>query len=132
MSAIVRLILRGTPHGLAAAYLRLVRPSSIVGAIVFSFLFAAAIGAAIVQFPSYRRHSFSWRAAAVSGFVALVLVVMVATPIAYFLARVRIGDHYEVNSVLMAIFVVGPAAAGVIAGAAMGAFIARYARAMDR
>ena len=88
--------------------------------IVFAALFGVAIGAGFVQVAAFRSESFSWRTVAVTGFVAVILVGAIATVVGYFLARVRIGDHYEVNSVLMAVLVIEPAAAGALAGVIAG------------
>ncbi len=49
-----------------------------------------------------------------------------ATLIGHFLARVRINDHFEVNSDFAAIVVVGPATAGALIGALGGGLMARY------
>jgi TRAP-type C4-dicarboxylate transport system permease small subunit len=47
-----------------------------------------------------------------SGILAVLFVVVVATVVGYFMARVLINDHYEFNSELMAILIVGPATIG--------------------
>ena len=69
---------------------------------------------------------FSFRTALVSGVVAVLLVVLFAIVVGYFLTRVRINDYYEANSVFMAIVVVGPAAVGAVFGAVGGDLIACY------
>lgn len=97
-----------------------------MGFTIFAVLFGLAVAGSVVQFAVLRRSSFSFWTATVSGIFAVVFVVLVATIVGYFVARVRIGDHYEPNSVFMAIVVVGPAAAGALIGAVGGGFIARY------
>jgi uncharacterized membrane protein YcjF (UPF0283 family) len=97
-----------------------------MAAMIFSALFGLAVAAASVQVAALWRDSFSWRAVAASAVGALVFIVAVAAAVGYFLARVRIGDHYEANSTLIGVFVVGPAAAGAVVGAVVGALAARY------
>ncbi|HEY4273142.1 MAG TPA: hypothetical protein VGM65_14175 [Candidatus Udaeobacter sp.] len=97
-----------------------------MGVIIFATLFGLAIAAAFVQLAVLRRQSFSLRTAAASGVIAILFVFLVAIAAGYFVARVRIGDHYEINSEFMAIVVVGPATAGAVVGAIIGGLIARY------
>jgi uncharacterized membrane protein YcjF (UPF0283 family) len=97
-----------------------------MAAMIFSALFGLAVAAAGVQVAAFRRKPFSWRAVAASAVGALVLVVALAAVVGYFLTRVRIADHYEANSTLILVFVVGPAAAGAVVGAVVGAVAARY------
>ena len=97
-----------------------------MGFTIFAVLFGLAVGGSVVQLAVLRRTSFSFRMAVVSGVLAVLLVVLVATVVGYILARVRINDHYEVNSDFMAIVVVGPATAGALIGAISGGFIARH------
>ena len=103
-----------------------------MGVIVFAALVGLIIAAGFVQFTASRNDSFSWRTVAVSGFVAVVFVGAIATVVAYFLARVRIGDHYEANSVLMTALVIEPAAVGALVGVFAGGVIARYTSRLDR
>ena len=99
---------------------------SAMGVIIFAALFGAAITASFVQLTARRSQSFSLRRTAASGFVAVVFVVAVSTIVAYFLTRVHIGDHYEANSILMAVLVVRPATVGAVLGAVGGGLMARY------
>jgi small-conductance mechanosensitive channel len=94
--------------------------------IFFAALFGLAVAASAVQFAVRRHQSFCLRTVAVSGIIAILFVFLVATVIGYFLVRVRINDHYEFNSVFMAIIVVGPATVGAFIGALGGALIARH------
>ena len=94
--------------------------------IFFAALFGLAIAGSVVQFAVRRHQSFSLRTAAVSGLIAILFVFLVAAVLGYFLARVRINDHYEVNSVFMAIVVVGPATVGAFIGAFGGGIIAHH------
>jgi hypothetical protein len=100
-----------------------------MGVIIFGGLFGLAVAASVVQIAVARRASFSVRTVAVSGAVAILFVILVAIIVGYFLARVRINDHYEVNSTFMAIVVVAPATIGALIGAVGGGVIARYAAA---
>jgi len=109
------------------AYLFLVRPKALM--FIFAALFGLAVAGSVVQFGVLRRTAFSFRTALVSGMVAVLFVVLVATVVGYFLIRVRINDHYEINSVFMAIVVVGPATVGALIGAVGGGLIARYSSA---
>jgi hypothetical protein len=97
-----------------------------MGVTIFAGLFGVAVAGSLVQLAVFRRTSFSFRTAAVSGILAVVFVVLVATVVGYFPARVRINDHYELNSVFIAIVVVCPAAAGALIGAIGGGLIARH------
>ena len=97
-----------------------------MGFTIFAVLFGLAVGGSVVQLAVLRRPSFSFRTAAVSGVLAVLFVVLVATVVGYIFARVRINDHYEVNSDFMAIVVVGPATVGALIGAIGGGFIARH------
>jgi hypothetical protein len=97
-----------------------------MGVTIFAVLFGLAVAGSVVQAAVLRRTSFSLRTAAVSGIFAVLFVVLVATVVGYFMARVRIGDHYELNSVFVAIVVVGPATAGALIGAVGGGLIARH------
>ena len=97
-----------------------------MGVVIFAALFGLAIAAAYVQFAVFRRQSFSFRTAAASGLIAILFVSFVALVVGYFIARVRIGDHYEVNSEFMSIVVVVPAILGAFAGSIIGGLIARY------
>jgi hypothetical protein len=117
-------LLRSLAPG-AVAELRLVRPK-VMPVIFFAVLFGLAIAGSVVQFAVLRCQSFSFRTAALSGAIAVLFVFLVATVIGYFLARVRINDHYEVNSGFMAIVVVGPATVGAFIGALCGGLIGRY------
>lgn len=98
-----------------------------MGVIFIATIFGLAVAAGIVQFAVIRSGTFSLRRAGISGVIALLLVSLVATITAYFLTRVHIGDHYEVNSILMITFVCGPAAIGAIVGAVTGGFLAYHA-----
>jgi len=100
-----------------------------MGVTIVAALFGLAVAGSVVQFAVLRRTSFSFRTAALSGLFALLFVVLVSTVVGYFVARVRINDHYEVNSVFMAIVVVGPATAGALIGAVGGGLIARHSSA---
>jgi ABC-type molybdate transport system permease subunit len=97
-----------------------------MGVIIFAALFGLAIAGWFVQFAMLRRQSFSFRTVAVSAVIAIMFVALVATVVGYFVARVRINDHYEVNSTFMLIVVVGPAMVGALVGTVVGGFIARY------
>jgi hypothetical protein len=96
---------------------------------VFHFIVVPALSAGSRSaWVSY--HEFQNRAdpiaAVFSGIFAVLFVVLVATVVGYFMARVPIDDHDEVNSELMAILIVGPAATGAVVGAVGGGLIARY------
>lgn len=97
-----------------------------MGFTIFAALFGLAIAGSVVQFAVLRRTSFSLRAAVVSGILAVLFVLVIATIVGYFVARVRINDHYEFNSVFASIVVVGPATAGALIGAVGGGLVARY------
>jgi DMSO reductase anchor subunit len=96
-----------------------------MGAIIFAALFGLAVGVSVVEFAVLHHKPFSFRMALVSGIAAVLFVVLVATVVGYFLTRVRINDHYEANSVFMAVVVIGPATVGAVVGAIGGALIAR-------
>jgi len=102
-----------------------------MGPIIFGGLFGLAIAASVVQITVARRTSFCFRTAAISGGLAIIFVALVAIVVGYFLARVRINDHYEVNSTFMAVVVVAPATIGAFIGAVGGTLIAHYT-AVDR
>jgi len=97
-----------------------------MGAILIAAIVGLAVATGVVQFGVARSGSFTFRAVAVSGVVAILLVFIVATVVAYFLARVRIGEHYEVNSVFTGVFVVWPGTIGAVIGAVCGAYLAYH------
>ena len=97
-----------------------------MGFTIFAALFGLAIAGSVVQFAVLRRTAFSLRAAVVSGILAVLFVLLGATIVGYFVARARINDHYEFNSVFASIVVVGPATAGALIGAVGGGLVARY------
>ena len=114
------------PRHPAVAYLCLVRRKRVMGVTIIAVLFGLAIAGSVVEITVLRSRSFSLRTAVVSGILAILFVVLVATVVGYFVARVRIDDHYELNSDFMAIVLVGPATAGALIGAVGGGLIARY------
>ena len=93
---------------------------------IFAVLFGLAVAGSVVEFAVLRCRSISFRTAVFSGILAVLFVVVVATVVGYFMARVFINNHYEVNSELMAILIVGPATVGALVGAVGGGLIARY------
>jgi hypothetical protein len=97
-----------------------------MGFMILAAIFGLTVAGSVVQFAVLRRTSFSLRAALVSGILAVLLVLLVATIVGYFVARVRINDHYEFNSVFASIVIVGPATAGALVGAVGGGLVARY------
>ena len=97
-----------------------------MGIIVIAAILGLGVATGVVQFGIARSGSFTFRTVVVTALLAVLLVFAVATVVAYFLARVRIGDHYEVNSVLMGVFVVWPATIAAVIGAACGAYLARH------
>jgi ABC-type thiamin/hydroxymethylpyrimidine transport system permease subunit len=97
-----------------------------MGFIIFAGLFGLTITAGFVQFAVFRKQCFSFRTAAASGVIAILFVILAAVVAGYFIARVRIDDHYEVNSEFAAIVVVGPATVGALLGAVVGGLAARY------
>ena len=95
-----------------------------MGIFVFAIILGLAIATPIVSVAIIRKRACSFPAVAVSAVVAIAFVFVVATIAAYFLMRVRIGDHYEVNFVLMTTFIVWPATVGALVGAVCGGFLA--------
>jgi multisubunit Na+/H+ antiporter MnhG subunit len=97
-----------------------------MGFIIFAGLFGLTIAAGFVQFAVFRIQCFSFRTVAASGLVAILFVFIVAVVAGYFIARVRIDDHYQVNSEFASIVVVGPATVGALLGGGVGGLAARY------
>ena len=92
--------------------------------IFFAALFGLTIAASVVQFAVHRCQSFRLRIAALSGIIAILVIFLVAVVVGYFLFRIRINDHYEVDSDFGTIVVIGPATVGAFIGAVGGGLIA--------
>jgi biotin transporter BioY len=70
----------------------------------------------------------SWRRGFALTLAALLLVAGICIAVGYFVLRVRISDHYEINLVALRIFVLPPIVAGVVAGALSAAMFRALAR----
>ena len=114
------------PHP-AVAYLFLVRRmATFFALIILSITIALLVVWLIVSRDVSKLRAF------ILAVIALLLVTAICGIVGYFGLRVHINDHYEINLVLLRLFVLPPIAAGIIAGllsAAMFAALRRRERA---
>ena len=73
-------------------------------------------------------HDVSRLRAIVLILVALIIVSAICVAAGYFGLRIHINDHYEINLVMLGLFVLPPITAGVIAGSLSAAMFAALRR----
>ena len=102
--------------------------ATLFGLIILSITVALLVVWLIVS------RNFSKLRAFILAMIALLLVTAICGIVGYFGLRVHINDHYEINFVLLRLFVLPPITAGIIAAlpsAAMFAALRRRERASN-